>query len=110
MAPTAWQPKHPTVSTICLPAAGLPFVRPAGISFGLELAQRYSTMELISTAFRLSQSTTFDLPLLFVLYQNCGMRACDLNSFGLASHLRAHSFVSFPETVERSGPTLRMFS
>src|SRR5438093_928396 len=65
-------------------------------------------MALISATFRLSQSTPFCTPLLFELYQNLGMRASDLKSFGLASHFLIQSCVSFPETMERSGPTLRM--
>src|ERR1700736_3779285 len=100
MAPMAWQPKHPTVSTICLPAAALPLVWPAGNSFGVDFDHKYSTMELISAAFRLSQSIPPILPLLLLFHQNCGMRACDLNAFGFSSHLRTHSFVSFPDTVE----------
>src|SRR5438067_9267264 len=110
MAPIAWQPKHPAVSTICLPAAALPLVRPAGNSLGFDFDHRYSTMELISAAFRLSQSTSPILPLLLLFHQTCGIRACDLKAFGFSSHLRTHSFVSFPDTVERSGPTLRMLS
>src|SRR5262245_19553603 len=107
MGPIAWQPKQPTVSTICLPAAALPLVRPAGNSLGLDFDHRYSAMALISAAFRLSQ---YGLPLLLEFHQNCGIRAWDLKSFGLASHFRTQSLVSFPETVERSGPTLRIFS
>src|SRR5690349_23662746 len=103
----AWHPKQPTVSTICLPAAALPFSRPGGSSFGFDFDQRYSTIALISAALRLSQ---YGLPLLLEFHQNCGMRACDLKSFGAASHFRTQSLVSFPETVERSGPTLRMLS
>src|ERR1700688_4418420 len=110
MAPIAWQPKQPTVSTICLPAAALPLVRPAGNSFGFDFDHRYSTMELISAAFRLSQSIPPILPLLLLFPQNCGMRACDLNAFGFSIHFRAQSLVSLPDTVERSGPTLRMLS
>src|SRR5436190_2903741 len=65
-------------------------------------------MALISATFRLSQSTPFWTPLLLVLYQNLGMRASDLKSFGFASHFLIQSCVSFPETMERSGPTLRI--
>src|SRR2546427_10477516 len=103
----AWQPKEPAVSTICLPAAALPLVRPGGRGFGFDFDHRSSAMALISAALRLPQ---YGLPPLFEFDQKRGMRAWDLNSFGSASHFRTQSLVSFPETVERSGPTFRMFS
>src|SRR5688572_10775810 len=106
MAPTLWQPKHPTVSTSFLPSAMFPPPRAAaGIGVCFDFAQRYSVMALISATFRLSQfaaSYGGAPPPLLSFHQNCGMRACDLNSFGLASHFRTQSFVSLPETFERS--------
>src|SRR3954463_7318376 len=97
---------------IFLPAAGSPPLFAATSSArGLDFDQRYSVIALISATLRLSQlaaSYGGAPPPLLSFHQNCGMRACDLNSFGFASHLRTQSFVSFPETVERSGPTLRI--
>src|SRR5436309_10545925 len=106
----AWHPKQPTVSTSSFPWAAFPLGCASGSAFGLDFNHRNSTIALISAALRLSKSTPLIVPLLLLLYQNRGMRASDLKSLGLASHLRTHSLVSLPDTVDRSGPILRTFS
>src|SRR5262245_46597386 len=110
MALIAWHAMHPTVlsSTSTLPWAAFPFVFFVGKTFGVDLANRYFVIALISAVFRASQSTPLITPLLLLLPQNLGMRASALNSLGFASHFLTHSSVNFPETVERSGPTLRI--
>src|SRR5712671_3604576 len=107
MEPTAWHPKHPIVSTNSLPCAALPLGFTAGRTLGFDFDHRNSVMAWISAALRLSQSTPPTLPELLELFQKRGMRASDLKSFGFASHFWTQSLVNLPETVAKSGPTLR---
>src|SRR5437773_48842 len=106
-SPTTWQPRQPIDFTIVSPA----FPSPRGgfltaNSCFSAFANRYPTIELISTSLRTASS----FELLFELYQNRGIHVVSLTARGFRIQVFTQSGVSFESILVRIGPGFFMLT